>query len=345
LNNPWERDHYSIYFDFNNHKSETYLVDEVPPMDSVQFMLEKIWSVEGNLAMEDTALVWGVDFVETIDSGSMYTLELAIPLNLIGVELAVDQVMGFDAKIGDNDGAGLDGKLSWNQFADEGWRNPSYLGEVTLMGNGTFYGMPAVPLQTVTFNVDMNGMIDAGIFDPAVDFLDLAGTMNGWGDPLMQADDTDGDGIYTIELADQEVDAALEYKFRVNGQWDPISEFPGGGPNRTYTVIEESGALVNVIDIVFNDGDYSPWVTGMDVDRAALIYIYPNPASSTLNIKNVGEISTIELVNLLGQVTYRQVNAGNSSVVMSLDGQKTGIYMIRFTDIDNNVSMKKLLIE
>ena len=75
------------------------------------------------------------------------------------------------------------------------------------------------------------------------------------------------------------------------------------------------------------------------------IIIYPNPASSTLHIRNVEEISTLELVNLLGQVTYRQLNSGNASIEMSLDGQSSGVYMIRFTDADKNISIKKLIIE
>ena len=342
LNNPWERDHYSIYFDFGNLKTTTMVVDEVAPMDSVQFMLEKIWSVEGDLALEDSTLVWDVDFVEAVDSGTMYVLEMAIPMADIGVTLAPDMVIGFDSKVGDNDGVGLDGKLSLYQSMDEGWRNPSYLGTVTLMANGTIMGTPEVPPVDVTFNVDMTGMIDAEVFDPAVDFVDLAGTMNGWGDPLLQAADDDEDGIYTIVVSEQEIGAALEFKFRVNGQWDPISEFPGGGPNRTYTVVEGE----NVVNVVFNDGDYTPWIDdAVELNKASNIHIYPNPAVSSLNIQNVEDIHTIELVNLLGQVTYKQINSGNSTVVMPLEGQASGVYMIRFTDAANEISYKKLVIK
>jgi len=306
-------------------------------------MLEKIWSVEGDMAMEDTSLVWNVDFVEVIDSGSNYLLEMSIPLELLGVELVAGNVIGFDAKIGDNDGDGMDGKLSWNQFLDEGWRNPSYLGEVTLQANGTVEGTPETPTADVTFNVDMTGMIAENIFDATADFLDLAGSLNNWGDPVQQASDDDEDGVYTIVSSGLDL-GDIAYKFRVNGEWDPegISEFPSGGPDRVYTVVEG----VNIVNIVFNDGDYTPWIVeGVRVDRAALIHIYPNPAASTLNIQNVADISTIELVNLLGQVTYKQLNSGNFSVVMSIEDQASGVYMIRFTGEANEISYKKLIIE
>jgi len=350
LNNPWERDHYSIYFDFGNHKSPAYLKDMEEPMDSVQFMLEKIWSTEGDISFSnrvenlDSSLVQGMDFVEVIDSGTGYLVEMSIPLDLIGVDLAADQVIGFDAKIGDNDGDGsLDGKYSWNQFADEGWQNPSFLGNVTLMANGTIEGTPEIEPESVTINVDVNGLITENLIDPATDMVDIAGSLNNWGDPVMNMADIDADGIYTITPDTMFLPGdVFEFKIRINGDWNGISEFPAGGPNRSYTVVEGD----NIIDIVFNDGDLTEWLPdGVNVDRAALIHIYPNPASSTLNIKNVEEISTIELVNLLGQVTYRQLNSGNSSVIMSLDGQSSGIYMIRFTDSSNNICMKKLIIE
>ena len=68
-NQPWERDHYSVYFDFGNHKSLTYLTDTEPPMDSVQFMLEKIWSVEGDLAMEDRITSYNVCYTKLLRHG------------------------------------------------------------------------------------------------------------------------------------------------------------------------------------------------------------------------------------------------------------------------------------
>ncbi|MFO7669118.1 MAG: sugar-binding protein [Bacteroidales bacterium] len=339
LNQPWERDHYSVYFDFNNHKSATYLVDQAPPMDSVQFMLEKIWSVEGDLAMEDTSLIWGVDFSEVIDSGSNYTLEIAIPLELIGVELKAGQVIGFDAKIGDNDADGnLDGKLSWNQFADEGWRNPSYLGNVTLMANGTFMGTPETPPVDVTFNVDMTGMIAAEIFDPAVDKVDLAGSMNNWGDPVKNAADADADGIYTIVVASVEVGTNLEFKFRVNGTWDPISEFPGGGPNRTYTAVEGE----NIVNVVFNDGDYTPWITGVDVNKASYLQMYPNPAVNAVTLSSAVEIQSVNISNITGQLIY-SAPVNGFTTDLNISNLESGMYIVSVKFVSMEVSNRVLI--
>lgn len=206
-NEAWERDHYSIYFDFGNLKTETYVSDMVAPYDSVQFMLEKIWSVEGDLAMEDTSLIWGVDFVEMIDSGVGYALEMIIPLELIGVDLMDDMTIGFDAKIGDNDGDGsLDGKLSWNQFEDEGWQNPSYLGEVTLMANGTFEGMP---FEKVSVMDIIAGSEDHTTLETAIEAAGLTETLGGEGPftvfaPTDEAFAALPDGTLEVLLADPE---------------------------------------------------------------------------------------------------------------------------------------------
>ncbi|MFH0755997.1 MAG: sugar-binding protein, partial [Bacteroidota bacterium] len=345
LNNSWERDHYSVYFDISNLKQNADLVDDLAePMDSVQFMLEKIWSVAGglplNLKINNDTLMPGVDFVEVIDSGTSYLLELAVPFSSIGVNLTAGKVIGFDAKIGDNDGDGnLDGKLSWNQIADESWHNASFIGTVTLMGNGTFMGTPITPPEDVTFNVDMTGMISNGIFDPAVDHVDLAGSMNNWGDPVKNATDADADGIYTIVVAAQEVDAVLEFKFRVNGQWDGTEEFPGGGPNRTYTVIEGD----NVVDVVYNDGDYTPWV-GIEMNEVFSLYVYPNPATDMVNIRSSAEIHAVTITNLVGQsVLNIPVNSFNSEI--GIGSLEAGMYVISVQfdskEVYNRVLIKK----
>ena len=104
-------------------------------------------------------------------------------------------------------------------------------------------------LADVTFNVNMSHYVTLGVFDPILDYVDVAGTMNGWsgGDTLY---DPDGDLIYSLTLIDQTVTDVLEFKFRINGSWnDNTAEFPFGGPNRVYTVV----AGVNVVDYWYND--------------------------------------------------------------------------------------------
>jgi hypothetical protein len=152
--------------------------------------------------------------------------------------------------------------------------------------------------------------------------VDLAGSFNNWGDPVQNAADADAEGIYTIVVADQEVGTELQFKFRVNGQWDPISEFPGGGPNRVYTVVEGE----NVVDVVFNDGDYSPW-TGVDLDEASYLRIYPNPAASMFTVSSITEIRSVSISSITGQLIMNvPVNAFTKDV--NIGKLESGLYII-----------------
>jgi len=105
----------------------------------------------------------------------------------------------------------------------------------------------AVP---VTFRVRMSQQIVLGNFAPPADFVDLAGTFNGWGtSPLTPLADADGDSIYEIVLDGFTPSEIIEFKFRYNGQWDGTEEFPGYGSNRLYAVQETD----NLIDVWYND--------------------------------------------------------------------------------------------
>jgi 1,4-alpha-glucan branching enzyme len=107
----------------------------------------------------------------------------------------------------------------------------------------------AVP---VTFQVRMARQIEMGIFDPDKDFVDVAGTFNGWGsDPLTVMADADGDTIYEITLNGFSSSETIEFKFRINGQWDGTEEFPNNGPNRVYTVQPSN----NLILVWYSDDD------------------------------------------------------------------------------------------
>ena len=102
--------------------------------------------------------------------------------------------------------------------------------------------------EDVTFNVNMNYQISLGNFDVEVDSVDVAGSFNEWGDIPMIGEDLDGDGIYSMTVTDLEVGFVCAYKFRINSNWG-TSEFPGGGADRSYTVV----AGENIVDHWYND--------------------------------------------------------------------------------------------
>ena len=116
-------------------------------------------------------------------------------------------------------------------------------------------------IADVTFNVNMSHQQTLGIFDPAVDFVDVAGDMNGFGGGDLLTD-PDGDMIYSITFDSIAVGTTWAFKFRINGSWDDTTcEFPYGGSNRSYTV--QDG--INDVDYWYNDAQPAPVVSIYDI--------------------------------------------------------------------------------
>lgn len=99
----------------------------------------------------------------------------------------------------------------------------------------------------VEFQVNMNEQINQGNFDPSSDFVDIAGSFNNWGDPGLVLNDDNSDGIY-IAIETLNIGQEIELKARINGAWNGKEEFPGGGPNRSFTISQD-----DVIEFWYND--------------------------------------------------------------------------------------------
>ncbi len=102
---------------------------------------------------------------------------------------------------------------------------------------------------SVSFNVNMSYQISEGNFNADTDFVDVAGSFNGWDGEAHTLADENGDEIYSVEIGGFSPGNTIEFKFRINGAWDGNEEFPGGGPNRTYTITEDD----NEILVWYND--------------------------------------------------------------------------------------------
>lgn len=96
---------------------------------------------------------------------------------------------------------------------------------------------------SITFEVNMAYQISEGKFNPTSDYVDVAGTFNSWGGTQKKLTDTENDQVYTLTISGFTTQSAIEFKFRINGQWDGKEEFPNGGPNRTHTVGSQNETL------------------------------------------------------------------------------------------------------
>lgn len=108
--------------------------------------------------------------------------------------------------------------------------------------------------MTVSFNVIMDYQIQEGNFNPETQFVDLAGSFNGWdgsGYELAPNPDFEERSVYSIEVDNFTPGDQIAFKFRIDGQWGGTEEFPGGGPNREFTI--SSDADENVILVWYSD--------------------------------------------------------------------------------------------
>jgi len=122
----------------------------------------------------------------------------------------------------------------------------------------------------ILFQVDMSNKVAQGAFNPETDFVDLAGTFNDWGGSVNQLSDPDQDLIYEVNLDGFEIGTLIEFKFRINGNWNGSEEFPGGGPNRVYTV-QEDFVVVSVLQY--------PQFSKMDMSTSTKTLMTATPVS------------------------------------------------------------------
>lgn len=211
-----------------------------------------------------------------------------------------------------------------------------------------FTARPALSPVDVTLNVMMHEWLRLGKFNLATDFVDVAGTMNGWGADAMVLSDTDSDTTYSITIPLMPY-STQEFKFRINGSWaDDKSEFPGGGPNRTLTV----GETASEHTYWFNDDTLVVAAPGVPKEFA-LHQNYPNPFNPTTTINfDLPTSADVKLViyDIAGRkirtLVDGSIDAGYKKIVWNGrddwgNGVATGMYIYRLVAGDF-VDVKKM---
>jgi len=188
----------------------------------------------------------------------------------------------------------------------------------------------------ITFRYNMNKEITDGNFDPAADFIDVAGTFNSWlGDERIY--DSNNDGIYQYTAFGFTTGGTIEYKARINADWS-TAEFPGIGAtsNRVYTL--HSGH--NIINHWYNSDD----VSGMFSEETdGKLTVFPNPtASGNFTVEAAFDIESVRIFSLTGELIYQKENAGINKTYISAALAK-GIYLVKVLG-NNHEYLSKLIV-
>jgi hypothetical protein len=184
----------------------------------------------------------------------------------------------------------------------------------------SLYGV-VITSYNVTFNVDMTDSIASGYFVEGTDQLWVAGSMNGWTQPGVDAAyemfESATNDFYTITVPLIDGDYAYKY-FKIvgatpswdNGEWT-------GDPNRAFTVAG--------IDLTLNDvfGDINPAVDQL----SGKISIYPNPSNGNFSIRVENQMK-LEVYDITGKLINTQLVNGLSNIQLNT----TGVYFLRFSN-------------
>jgi hypothetical protein len=176
----------------------------------------------------------------------------------------------------------------------------------------------------VTFNVDMNLAIANGYFNPSTDHVVVSGSFNAYaGSDNMQ--DPDGDGIYTLAVANLPLFSEIRYRYSINGNRPETAPVADRSHRVTYH---------NELSDQFNEGMS---MGRQDILNSSSLLVYPNPSEGRVSIqadfKTMGDC-TVSVMNLQGQTLLQKTFKGASRINEELDLStfSKGIYFIRVND-------------
>ncbi len=74
-----------------------------------------------------------------------------------------------------------------------------------------------------------------------------------------------------------------------------------------------------------------------------IITIYPNPATDVVNFTNINNISSITILNTLGQTILNKVNISSASATINISNFENGLYFINLTKNNGEKEEMKLV--
>lgn len=180
---------------------------------------------------------------------------------------------------------------------------------------------------TVTFQVDMNAMINSGAFISASETVDIVADFNDFGnDAIINLTDVDEDGIYSVTISNVLIGSKINFKYRINAINDGREEFPASTYLRQHLVLEG----INTVTDVYQKQN----VTGVERSLKQAINVYPVPTNKELIIEyseGFSGLITYSISDLLG--VKRITSSFSSSALagdynLSCEGLSTGVYLL-----------------
>lgn len=318
----YQVDNIEIYFDMDNSKNVHWprnggWMDNDPTFDANDYQLRLVpdsdWTVNNSLE--------GVNqiYTETAE-GYQFRLNIAWDSLLADFDAVIDNVIGFDVLVSDNDAVASDAnrnQITWTSLTANAFNDPSIWGELELASDGLFNVI-----------LDAEGPTAPANLVAAVDTTSVTVTWDA---------STDNRTVqyYIISNGNLALDTVLA---RQTGNTATIIGLEPGDYNIGITAADmywnKSTRTTTPVTIVG---------VGLDENLADICKVYPNPSAGIVNVVSTSTLPvSVEIYNIAGGLVLSEMFTGSYRIdLTSNDG---GLYLI-YLKSNDKVQVQKLILE
>ncbi len=195
---------------------------------------------------------------------------------------------------------------------------------------------------SVELMVDMNDVIEKAGFDPNSEKVILISSENAMGAEELELIDENGDGIYTLALADIIIGSAVAFKFGINEVENGMEEIPNSDKLRTYRLKEGENQVLNT----YNQMGSEITSNVKEIANKSEFQIYPNPAKESIYIKwedQTAEIVSYKILDVKGRVKL-EGQFENQQSLINVQSLSEGLYFLQLRN-GREVVSKKFLVD
>jgi hypothetical protein len=193
----------------------------------------------------------------------------------------------------------------------------------------TSFGAVTETIGTIILTVDT----DSNAHQTSWDFRDSSGT-------ILESD----------SYSTQNDNETFNYRFNFGADCLEFNMYDGSGNgisgNNGVSLEDANGVVIYALNGDFDSGFSiqfnSDGVLGLGDNELTAVSIFPNPASSSLNIANA-ENATIEVYNILGQVMVTKTDITNAEAI-DVSQLATGTYLVKISNGDITTTKKFVVV-
>ena len=236
-----------------------------------------------------------------------------------------------------------DANASFNPAGNDfntGGQIKSLTGSVTM---GTLYDVHAGEITLPVHAADLNNL---GSFQFTIEYNPELLTFNSASDWFTGIDGvTYGEPVpgkitFVWAADDAGITVADDLFFNLNFTWKGNTATSPVNWSDIPTQREFGDYSGNIFEPAYNNGSIAGSPVGLQENELHAIKVYPNPASSMVDVRSDVAIQRIELISFIGQTIYTQTNLETKSVRFNVSDLQSGVYFVKATTANGIKTVK-----